>query len=104
MPQPDYAVFFRANAHEIGLLPQPLPQKLLMFYGIYTQLEDNLSQVSHEADLNFPHMNAASVQSALNLQVRDGTHFRSRESCDYPPAGRGDANQRASRDLGSWSR
>jgi hypothetical protein len=68
-PAPDYATFFRANAHEVGQFPQPIPQNLLMFYGIYTQLQDNLMQISRASDNDFNHMDAPSVEAALTLQL-----------------------------------
>jgi hypothetical protein len=68
-PTGDYATFFRANAREIGQFPQPIPEKLMMLYGIYTELQDNLTQVSRASDADFKNMDAPNVERALELQL-----------------------------------
>jgi hypothetical protein len=69
-PTADYATFFRANTREIGQFPQPIPQSLLMFYGVYTQLQDNLMEISRASDEDFKHMEVPSVEHALNDQLQ----------------------------------
>jgi hypothetical protein len=69
-PTADYATFFRANAREVGQFPQPIPQNLLMFYGIYTQLQDNLMEISRASDEDFKHMELPSVEHALKDQLQ----------------------------------
>jgi hypothetical protein len=69
-PTGDYAIFFRANAAEVGQFPQPVPQKLLMFYRVYTQLQDNLAQISRASDEDFTHMEVPSVEHALRDQLQ----------------------------------
>jgi hypothetical protein len=69
-PTADYATFFRANAHEVGQFPQPIPQNLLMFYGVYTQLQDNLMEISRASDEDFKHMEPPSVEHALKDQLQ----------------------------------
>jgi uncharacterized membrane protein len=68
-PTADYATFFRANARAIGQLPLPIPENLLMFYGVYTQLQDNLMKISQASDEDFKHMEAPSVEHALKDQL-----------------------------------
>jgi hypothetical protein len=70
-PSADYATFFRANAAEVGQFPQPIPQDLLMFYGLYTQLQDNLMEISRASDEDFKHMEVPSVEHALKDQLKE---------------------------------
>ena len=80
-PTGDYAAFFRANAVEVGQFPQPIPQNLLMFFGIYTQLQDSLAQISRASDEDFRHMDPPSVEHALSdqLQILDSLRGLGRE-------------------------
>ena len=68
-PTADYATFFRTNTREVGQFPQPIPQNLLIFYGIYTQLQDNLMEISRASDEDFKHMEPLSVEHALKNQL-----------------------------------
>jgi hypothetical protein len=68
-PTAEYVTFFRANSAEIGRFPQPIPQDLLLFYGYYINLEDNLKKLSEGAKENFAHMDAPSVERLLKDQL-----------------------------------
>jgi hypothetical protein len=68
-PTAEYATFFRANSGEIGRFPQPIPQDLLLFYGYYINIEDNLKMLSEASKENFAHTDAAAVELLLKDQL-----------------------------------
>ena len=69
-PPDDYAVFYRANVSEVGQFPNPVPEHLITFYGMFLQLRDNLARVANASDENFAHMQIGSVVTALRDQRR----------------------------------
>jgi hypothetical protein len=68
-PTADYAVFFRTNSAEVGILPDPLPHNLLLFYGIYLTLEDNIKFLADAYVDNFKHLDSATLTRLLEGQV-----------------------------------
>jgi hypothetical protein len=75
-PAADFTSFFRANVREVGQFPQPLPQDMLTFYGIYVQLQDNLGHISRAADEDFRHMETSSLEAALRMQLQQLNNLR----------------------------
>jgi hypothetical protein len=69
-PPPDFAVYFRSNTQEIGRLPLPLPQKILMFYAVYSVLEDTIAKVNSASRENFAHMDPPNVRLALTTEIK----------------------------------
>ena len=45
-PITDLAPYFHANPAAVGEFPTPIPQQLLVFYGLYAQLQDNVRAMS----------------------------------------------------------
>jgi hypothetical protein len=68
-PTVDYAMFFRSNSAEVGEFQQPLPEQLLLFYGYYTVLEENLKFLADAYLENFKHTDVATVRRLLENQV-----------------------------------
>jgi hypothetical protein len=68
-PTVDYATFFRSNSVEVGEFQQPLPEQLLLFYGYYIVLEENLKFLADAYLENFKHTDVATVRRLLENQV-----------------------------------
>jgi hypothetical protein len=68
-PTVDYATFFHSNSAEVGEFQQPLPEQLLLFYGSYTALEENLKFLADAYLENFKHTDVATVRRLLENQV-----------------------------------
>jgi hypothetical protein len=68
-PTADYATFFRANVAEVGQFREPIPQNLLLFYGSYIALEENIKFLADAYTDNFKHMDAPTVKHLLEGQL-----------------------------------
>src|SRR5262249_30914232 len=69
-PTADYATFFRANAAEVGQFREPIPQNLLLFYGSYIALEENIKFLADASSNNYTHMDAPTVKNLLEGQLK----------------------------------